>query len=159
MLSYQQHYQAGMQHCVGQHKENFTAAQHANVPVRCHYPWCGHQSVCQPALPMWQPASAAPPVIKRVYWDCGTHNGAEETIAGMCHDLTIKCDFDKCVRTAVGLPYTHLIKSRCVMCTDVAEAPPHCPQAMVWFVVQWTEHIERAGEFVPQASPPNTPCA
>ena len=144
LLLYQQHYNVDLGMYYSQHCETFQLGSTAKV--RCHYPWCGHQTARQPALPMWSGRAGGMATIKRCFWDCGTHSGGHEQLAAMCHDLVSKYDWDKAVRGAVGKPYTHYIKSRCVMCTDVAEPPNNCPDAVVWFVVQWTRDVMSGGE-------------
>ena len=81
-----------------------------------------------PALPVL--TGAEPVSIKRCFWDCGTHKGGQKQLAGICHDLTVKYDYDKSVRCQIGQPYTAVVKSRCVMCSDVAEGGPK--QAKLW---------------------------
>ena len=142
MLRYQWVYSEWMNNYQPQYTDG--AGPTLGPAPRCHYPWCGHQAQAMPALPVL--TGAEPVSIKRCFWDCGTHKGGQKQLAGICHDLTVKYDYDKSVRCQIGQPYTAVVKSRCVMCSDVAEGGPQTSQAVAFFVVQWTEQCEQHGE-------------
>ena len=117
-----------------------------SAQVKCHYPWCPFKPDKQPLCPMCKD-DPFKPVVKRTFWDCGTHLGGEERMAVLMYDLLLKYDHDKAVREQVGQPYSKIIKERVVSCADVSEAPGHCPAARVFFVIQWTEMVSSSGRY------------